>query len=211
MLLPNRHSPWVRVAFMAGAVGLFFAGYQWGNRWQLEHAAPPAIRGVLVRPPAAIPGFTLKDPRGRVFDGATLAAGWTLLAFGDLSTAQGQLAVSRLIDVYNRVSDREPLHRELRLVLASAADTPNLARDFAALSPALYVVGGEPSEIGRLRDSLGAGAPAGPGTESGPPVFVFTPGGFLVALLPGSEDAAAMAADLVALHEGIHLLVKEPG
>lgn len=203
MFLRSRHSLWVRLAFALGAMGLFLLGYHWGNEYQRRHSKPPAIGGVLVRPPAAIPGFRLEDPSGRPFDQEHLAAGWTLLSFGDLSGAEGQLAIQRLIDVYNRVAGEEGLHEALRLVLVTTTDTPNLARDFARLSPALYVLGGEEVELARLRAALGASA------EAEQPLFVFAPGGYLVALLSGGSESGQVAADLIALHRGVHFLLPE--
>ncbi|MGE5152685.1 MAG: SCO family protein [Bdellovibrio bacteriovorus] len=203
MFLRSRHSPWVRLALVLGAMGLFVLGYQWGNEYQRRHAKPPQISGVLVRPPAAIPGFRLEDPLGRAFDQDTLGAGWTLLTFGDLSGVEGQLAIQRLLDVYNRVADEEGLHRYLRLVLVTTTDAPNLARDFARLSPALYVLSGDAAELQRLRAALGVGP------EAEQPLFVFAPGGYLVALLTGRSDGAGLAADLRALHQGLHALLAE--
>jgi hypothetical protein len=203
MFLRSRHNPWVRLVFVLGAMGLFLFGYQWGNEYQRRHAKPPQISGVLVRPPAAIPGFRLADPQGRTFDQETLAAGWTLLTVGDLSGVEGQLAIQRLIDVYNRVAGEEELHRALRLVLVTTTDAPNLARDFARLSPALYVLSGDAAELERLKAALGVGP------EADQPLFVFAPGGYLVALLTERSDGAGLAADLTALFQGVHVLLPE--
>ncbi len=201
MLLPNRHRAWVRILFMVGAAALFVFGYQWGNQYQLRNAGPPQISGVLMRPPGAIPGFQLQDPIGRGFNQDDLATGWTLLTFGDLSSADGQLAIQRLIDAYNRVSDQADLHDALRLVLVTTTDTPNLARDFATLSPALYVLNGEAPEVGRLRDALGVNG------DEAPPVFVFGPGAYLLALLSAKADGASNAADLTAIHDRAFFLL----
>lgn len=184
-------------------MGLFVLGYQWGNEYQRRHAKQPQISGVLVRPPAAIPGFRLADPLGRPFDHQTLAAGWAVLTFGDLAVAQGQLATQRLVDVYNRVAGEEALHQSLRLVLVTTSDAHGLARDFARLSPALYILSGDDAELGRLRASLGVG------DEPEQPLFVFAPGGYLVALLTDGRDGAALAADLTALFEGVRALLSE--
>jgi hypothetical protein len=40
MFLANRHSLWLRLLFMVGAVVLFVFGYQWGNQHQLFVFAP---------------------------------------------------------------------------------------------------------------------------------------------------------------------------
>lgn len=205
MFLPNRRRLWIRLLFMVGAVVLFTLGYQWGNRYQRRHAELPTIGGVLVRPPGVVPGFRLADPLGRIFDRHTLAKGWTLIAFGDPARASGQLAVQRLVDIYNRVSDRESLHRSLRLVLATDPPTPDptLARQLAALSPALYVLGGDSAESQRLASALGA---AGGGAAT---LYVFAPGGYLVALLTEDQDGAAAASDLAALYAHADLLLPE--
>jgi hypothetical protein len=192
---------------MAGAALLFLLGYQWGNQVQRRHAELPAISGVLVRPPGLMPPFSLRDPMGRVFDQETLAAGWTLVSFGDLSRAEGQLAIQHLVDLYNRVSDQEDLHRALKLVLVTTTDAPNLARDYARLSPALFVLSGEPAEVDRLRAGLGMGG--GMSGEPASPLFVFAPGGYLIALFPGTGERAPMAADLRALHDHLDLLLPE--
>lgn len=205
MLLRNRHSLWVRLFFALGAMGLFILGYQWGNQYQRKTAAPPVIDGVLVRPPVSVPGFTLGDSQGRPFDEKTLADGWTLLTFGDLAAASGQLAVQRLMDVYQRVDDEPDLQRGLRLVLVTTSDAPNLARDFARLSPALRILTGEPGEVERLVAALGG---LGDGAA---PLFVFAPGGYLIALLTQTEDRARLGEDLIALQRGLFLLLPEGG
>jgi hypothetical protein len=203
MSLANRYRLWVRLLLMVGAVGMFVLGYQWGNRVQHRRAEPPTIGGVLIRPPATVPAFRLADPSGRIFDRERLAAGWTVMAFADLSQPGGRLAVRRLIEVYNRVSDREGLYRALRLVLVNRTDAPDQARGLAALSPALYVLGGEPTEVRRLAESLGA--------DAGDPsqLFVFAPGGRLVALFTDDQAPAGLASDLVALYESADLLLPE--
>lgn len=203
MPLPNPHRLWVRLLFMVAMAGLFVLGYRWGNRVQRDRTEPPAIGGVLIRPPGTVPDFRLYDPAGRPFDRSALSAGWTLLAFGDLSEAGAPPALHRLIDAYNRVSDREGLYRDLRLALVSPTEAPDRARTFSALSPALFVLSGEPAQVKGLMDALGA-SPGGPKA-----LFVFAPGGYLVALFTDDQDRTGLASDLVALYEHTDLLLPE--
>ncbi|EXJ16551.1 SCO family protein [Imhoffiella purpurea] len=193
MFLRNRHSLWVRLLVVLGAMSLFVLGYQWGNRHQHPDAEIPAIEGVLLQPPGDLPGFGLSDAFGRPFDQTRLADRWTLIGFGDLSHASGQRGIQRLIEVYNRVADQRELRERLQLVLVTTAEQPMLARRFAGLSPALHILGGDGDEIARLRGALGAGADA-PLT-----LFVIAPGGYLLALFPDREDGSAMAEDLKAI------------
>ncbi len=203
MFLRNRHRLWVRLILMLAAIALFALAYQWGNQYQRRNASPPVIAGMLIRPPANVPDVQLRDALGRPFTQEDLSQGWTLLAFGDLSRASGQLAVQRLIDLYNRVVDARALHKHLRLVLITTTETPALARDFTGLLPALKVVGGAAEQIDRFRDGIGLGA------EDTPALFVIGPGGYVIAFLPETQDGAAMAGDLKAIHDSAFILLPE--
>ncbi len=203
MFLRNRHPLWIRLALILAAISLFVLAYQWGNQYQRRSAAPPVIGGLLIRPPASLPEFELREALGNPFGQQDLSQGWTLLAFGDLSRASGQLAVQRLIDVYNRVADERPLRKQLRLVLVTTGDDSTVPRDFAGLLPALKILGGEAEQIERLRADIGLG-----GAET-PAIFVVAPGGYVLAFLPETQGGAQMAEDLKAIHAGSDLLLPE--
>jgi cytochrome oxidase Cu insertion factor (SCO1/SenC/PrrC family) len=191
------------LVLILGAISLFILAYQWGNQYQRRSAAPPVIGGLLISPPASLPDFELREALGRPFAHDDLSQGWTLLAFGDLSRASGQLAVQRLIDVYNRVADERALRKQLRLVFVTLGDDSSLHRDFAGLLPALKILGGDPEQIQRLRADIGLGA-----TDTAA-IFVVAPGGYLVAFLPETEGGAPMAEDLKAIHASSDLLLPE--
>ncbi|RKT43255.1 SCO family protein [Thiocapsa rosea] len=203
MFLRNRHPLWIRLVLILAAISLFVLAYQWGNQYQRRSAASPVIGGLLIRPPASLPDFELREALGRTYSQEDLSQGWTLLAFGDLSRASGQLAVQRLIDVYNRVADERALRKQLRLVLVTTGDDPNLSRDFAGLLPALKLLGGDAEQIERLRADIGLGS------AETPAIFVVAPGGYVLAFLPETEGAAQMADDLKAIHAGSELLLPE--
>lgn len=206
MFLPgNRRKLWVRLVMIVAAAGLFVVGYQWGNRFQ-HRGGPPAIGGVLVAPPIALSDFHLQDPDGRPVNRDRLAQGWALLTYGDLTQAQGQLAISRLIEVHNRLAERPELSAELLLVLVQSGSAPNLARDFNRLTPALVIAEGGPDELAKLADALG-GAPAPlPGDTAGALLFLIAPGGNLVALFTPGQGPATVAQDLMALADYPDLL-----
>jgi hypothetical protein len=204
MFLPNRHRLWIRLLFMLSAIALFVLAYQWGNQYQRRSATPPVIGGLLISPPATVPDFEIRDALGRPFDQDDLSQGWTLLAFGDLARASGQLAVQRLIDTYNRVADERALRRQLTLALVTTTDNVSLARDFTGLLPALKVLSGDPEQIDRLRGDIGLGS------EDAAAFFVIGPGGYIVAFLPETQEGAAMAEDLKAIHSSAFILLPEP-
>jgi hypothetical protein len=182
---------------MVSAVGLFLVGYYWGNQYKYG-GGPPAIEGVLIAPALPLPAFELRDAMDRPFGEEGLAGHWTLLAFGEISQARGQLAVTRMIDISNRLADRADLRDRLQLALAAGAQSPNLARDFAGLSPALRILSGDEAELSRLAAVLGA-SPHGGGEQAS--LYLITPDGTLVALFPPGQPAEAVASDLTALLE----------
>jgi hypothetical protein len=203
MFVPgNRRSLPVRLVMIAAAAGLFLIGYQWGNQYK-RPAGPPAIAGVLVAPPLDLSDFSLQDPEGRPVSRDRLAQGWTLLTYGDLTQAQGHLAINRLLEVYNRLADQPELRAALHLVLvqAGSAEAPNLARDFSRLSPALSIAGGDPEQRALLADALGGAPEPPPGDDSGSAVYVLAPGARLVALFTPGQGADTMAADLITLFD----------
>ncbi len=197
MFLPNRHPPLLRLALALLAILLFVFGYQWGNQIKWARSGPPAIQGVRVEPPLDLPTLTVRDPFGiRVADSA-LAKHWTLLAIGDLAEASGQRAIHRLIETRNRLADQPRLLETLQWVLIQNPERLELARDFARLSPALRLWAADPESIVHLRTALGLAA------SDRPDLFVIDPGGRLIAILPVSEDGAALAEDLKALIGGL--------
>jgi len=195
MLLRSRHGPWVRLIFMIGAVSLFMIGYYWGNQYKFRHEGPPMIEGVLVRPPIELPAVELQDVDGRRFTVQQFADHWTLLAFGELSHAGAHLAISRMIDVFNRLADRPELRAQMQLVLVADNPPLGLARDFSRLSPALRVLSGEAGDLQRLRAALGGES------DEDASFYLVDPHGHLRAFFPSTQGPAAIAADIAALAE----------
>lgn len=192
---PLPRGPLVRLILMACAIGLFLIGYQWGN--QHRFGQPPGIGGVLVAPPMALPAFTLADSAGQPFGRAQLEEQWTLLAFGDLGQARGQLAVQRLLDVYHYLpADADPRQR-LQLVLATPIQRDELARDFSRLSPALRLVAGEAGDLGKLATLLGE--PMNPAPQDRSILYFITPDARLLAFFTPGQASREVAADLTLL------------
>lgn len=192
---PLPRGPLVRLILMVCAIGLFLIGYQWGN--QRRFGQPPAIGGVLVTPPMALPAFTLADGTGQAFGRAQLEERWTLLAFGDLGQARGQLAIQRLLDVYHHLPATAEPRQRLQLVLATPIQRDELAQDFSRLSPALRLVAGEAGDLGKLATLLGE--PAHPAPQDRSVLYLITPDARLLAFFTPSQAIQEVAADLTLL------------
>ncbi len=183
------------------AVGLFLIGYQWGNQFQRVHQAPLRINGVLLRPPVELPELDLRGPQGP-FSRDDLQQHWSLIAFGSPGSALGHRGVSRLIEIANRSADQPDLRKRLLLLLISADDAPILARDFEQLTPSMRILSAPEPLLAKLKKAVGAGqSEPGGGVDLPPPLFLVDPKARLVALFPGTQPAASIAADLKTLSE----------
>lgn len=188
-----------RLLMAVAAVGLFLFAYQWGNQLQFGDGSAPAIDGVIIRPPMALPDFVLATGSGESFGRSDLAGRFALLAVTPLGDARGHRTVVRLIEVYNRSAEDPKLQRRLSLVVISPDPAPALARDFERLSPAIVITSGEPEQIRRLADALGTDE-SGPPNDDLPPLFLIAgESPRLVALFPTALSPARIAADIAAL------------
>jgi hypothetical protein len=205
----QRRRPLSRLAIAAAAAGLFLLAYYWGNQYKHGNSPPPQIEGVLVRPPIELPDFDLLDADGQPFTAKSFTGHWTLLSFGAPSQASGHLAITRMVEVHNRLASDPDLQKMLQLILASEHQDPILARDFARLSPVLKTLSGESGELQRLRASVGAPPPGGASAapmDEAPALYLIGPLGRLVALFIGSQRPDSIASDLSAIAKHAHSL-----
>jgi peroxiredoxin len=190
-----------RLAMALAAIGLFIVAYQWGNQTRYGGGQPPAIGGVLLRPAQPLPDFVLTTTAGEPFGQADLLEHWSLLAIATLTGADGHRSLARLVEVYNRLADRQQLRERLRLLLVTADAAPGLARDFERLSPAIAVLSGERAAVAELAGALGADpdqALRGAGAAA-PTLFLIDPAAALTALFPGAQPPTDIATDIRAL------------
>ena len=196
-----RRQPMARLVMAVAAIGLFLAGYYWGNQYKREDSAPPAIAGILVRTPPELADFELRDAFGQPFSADSFAGRWTLLAFADPDQANGHRPITHMIEVYNRLAADADLQAMLLLVLVTGRPPDStIAKDFQRLSPALRFLSGDPDELQRLRASLGS-----PVQKSSPVLanegwlYMTSPSKRLLALFPGIQEPASVASDLSAI------------
>jgi len=194
-----RDKPLLRLAMAAVAIGLFLVGYYWGNRHQRYTSTLPVIEGILIRPARPLPDFILLDTAGQPFTAGRLAGHWTLLSFGNPSQAFGQSAITRMIEIFNRLANAPNLREQLLLVLVILRpDGPTLALDFEHSSPVLTLLSGTTDELQRLRMALGMPLQAPSLTpDLAIPCYLIDPSGRLLALFPDAQTPASIASDLV--------------
>ncbi len=192
--------PRLVMALLAG--GLFLIGYQWGNHWQQRYESTPSIEGVRLLPPIPLPAWELEDETGQLLDSQDLAEFWVLIGFAALEDLTGHLALTRMIDIFNRLADRPKVREQLRLLLVSPHRNNTLAQDFQRLLPQLRLLTGTAEQRARLRSLLDAPEPEAEdrthqadGTES-LSLYLMNPEGALTAVFPPAQPAARVAVDI---------------
>jgi len=193
-----RGRPLIRLVMAAATVGLFLIGYYWGNQHKHDHTPLPTVAAVLVRPPIALPELDLRETSGQPFTTEGFDGHWTLLSFDDPGTASGHLAITRMVEVHNRLADHPDLRKLLQLTLVSPQQDPAPDEKVAGMSPTIEILIAPPSDLQKLRATLGA--PPKETTESTPgedPFYLIGPSARLLALFTGAQAPASIASDLI--------------
>jgi hypothetical protein len=184
----------------AAAVGLFLVGYYWGNQHKHDHTPLPTVAAVLVRPPIALPELDLWEVSGQPFTTEGFDEHWTLLSFDDPGAASGHLAITRMIEVRNRLADHPDLRKLLQLALVSQQQDPAPDENVAGMSPTLEILIAPHGELQELRATLGA--PPKETTETTPgeePFYLIGPSARLLALFTSAQTPASIASDLITI------------
>jgi len=195
-----RGRPLIRLVMAVAAVGLFLIGYYWGNQYKHDHTPLPTVAAVLVHPPIALPELALREGSGQPFTTEGFDGHWTLLSFNDPGTASGHLAITRLVEVRNRMADHPDLRNLLQLALVSRQQNPAPDEKVAGMSPTIEILITPPGELQELRATLGA--PPKETTDTSPgedPFYLIGPSARLLALFTGAQAPASIASDLITI------------
>lgn len=193
-----RRNPWLRLAALTLAAGLFLLGYYWGNRYK-QPDIPQVQSAILLRPSLHLPDFQALDYRGADLDLTRLKRRWTLLLAGSLDnpgTAQGLAQLNR---IHNRLAAHPDIQQGLHpLLLSSAPDrdtAERLEQTVLAYNPAMNAAAGNPEALAGLFSALGVAQ--APDTE--PALYLLDPEARALAVFTSNGDPATIARDLGAI------------
>jgi hypothetical protein len=198
----------VRLILAVLAVALFVIGYQWGNQWQAGRDTASTITGVVLRPSVNLSDWQLQDAQGQPYGAADLAGSWALLGLAPVDTLTGQLTMTRLIEVFNRLADQPRLREQVRLILVTPDRDSAAGQNFQDLLANARVLTGTAEQRVRLQAQLqGPTDPAlqeNAGTTDPAPttLYLINPGAVLIALFPPAQSPASIAKDLHQLTAG---------
>lgn len=195
-------SPVQRFLIIAGTLLALVAGYYWGNQYKHKYPqdnrpAPYNLSATLLRRAKPLAGFELTRHTGEGITPIDLNDRWSLLFFGCSRCAGTPGALTRLIQVRNRLAARPLLQNTTLLILVTVEPDLDGPQELDALlrgfGPGFLGLTGPEPQIGDLARQLGMPEP-GQGA-SDPAIFLVSPRGIPVAIFPAGLAASDIAAD----------------
>jgi len=188
----RRPSPRQRRLVILTLAGVIFGlAYYAGNN--SKNADLPQISGALLRPPSAVPEFSLHDQDDKAFSSAQLQGHWSLLALDPAPDATAS-TVYRLAQIYNRLADDPPLQRQSRFITIPRQRSSGIDTAAARLGAAFIALHGDDTEIGKLFQHLGIIA-----NQQVFTLYLIDPQARIEAMFTDQQDATGITRDLKTL------------
>ncbi len=187
---------------MTGALLALVGGYYWGNQYQYNHRRddrPPLqnLSATLLRQAKPLGDFELTSHRGETITPVNLQGRWSLLFFGCSRCAGTPGALTRLVQVRNRLADRPLLQNTTLLIMITVEpeldDPLELDALLRGFGPGFIGLTGPNAQTGGLARHLGM--PDAAPDDTDPAIFLVAPGGVPVAIFPAALGAALITAD----------------
>jgi hypothetical protein len=180
-----------RLLILVLAILGFCLAYYAGQRQKQHDRVLPQIDGVLINPPLAPPDFELRNQAGEPVSTTDLEGHWSLLMLDPSHETAPSAALTRLIQVHNRMARDPELQRQMRFFYLPAHGDREHAISFAAMSDNIHALYGEPGTVDKLFAALGGNSNAEQDT-----LYLIGPNARVHALFTRDEDAATIADDL---------------
>ncbi len=188
---------------MTGALLALVGGYYWGNQYQYAYrqdSRPPLknLSATLLRQATPLAGFEFTSHLGKTITSVNLEGRWSLLFFGCSRCAGTPGALTRLLQVRNRLAARPLLQSTTLLTMITVDPERDDPLELDALlrgfGPGFLGLTGPEARTADLARQLGIPAAEPDGAD--PAIFLVAPGGVPVAVFPAALAASEIAADL---------------
>ena len=177
-----------RLVILFLALLTFGLAYYAGNRHKASDM--PAITGILLQPPSAIPEFSLRDQQGEPFSTRRLHGQWSLIVLDPVAGIRSP-AFHRLIQVHNRLAVAQLQQHQTRFIYLPRESSEAMAGAVAQIGGGLHVLSGETAEIEALFRQFGVET-----FRDGFTLYLVDPQARMLALFTDAQDAASIAGDL---------------
>ncbi len=183
-----------RLLILVLAILSFSLAFYAGNKQKHRSRAMPQIDGVLINPPLPLPPVNLLNQAGEAVSTAALEGHWSLLMLDPSPEAAPSLALTRLIQVHNRLATDPQLQQRIGFFYLPGDGDAQNAMSFSSMSDNIHALHGDSLAVDEVFEAFGAYADGQEHT-----LYLIGPNARVHALFTRHEDAATIANDLTTL------------
>ncbi|MEW8507266.1 MAG: hypothetical protein AB2598_11215 [Candidatus Thiodiazotropha sp.] len=187
-----------RLVILILALLTFSLAYYAGHLQKQRDIQLPEIHGVLINPPLPIPAIDLYNQAEEAVSNANLQGHWNLLMFDYAGGTASSTALTRLIQVHNRLAADPELQRQINYYYLPEDGDRETSISYAQMSDNIHFLQGEAEIVDGLINSFG-----GTASDTDYTLYLIGPKTRLHALFTQDVDAATIATDLNTLIDAV--------
>ncbi|MBV2094065.1 MAG: hypothetical protein AB2728_00100 [Candidatus Thiodiazotropha sp.] len=176
----------------------FSLAYYAGQGQKQRNQTVPEISGVLITPPLPAPSINLYNQAGEPVSNSDLLGHWSLLMIDPAPETAPSTALTRLIQVHNRLATDPELQRKIAFYYLPLHGIGEAPVSFSRMSDNIHTLQGQAEMVNGLLDAL-----IGSASEAQQTLYLIGPKTRLHALFTRDVDAATIAADLNTLIDAV--------
>jgi cytochrome oxidase Cu insertion factor (SCO1/SenC/PrrC family) len=169
----------------------FSVAYYAGYTHKRQARQLPRIEGVLINPPQPLPPIDLYSQTGEPFSLTDLQGHWSLLMLDPAPGTSASSALTRLIQVHNRLAAEPDLQQQIHYLYLSRAKIEEQPISFVSISDNVQALHGDTQMIDKAFKAFG-----GYGNDKEYSLILIGPNTKMHALFTRSSNAATIAEDL---------------
>ncbi|MES9969446.1 MAG: hypothetical protein ABW092_05390 [Candidatus Thiodiazotropha sp.] len=180
-----------RIVILILALLTFFIAYYAGVTQKQHPKTLPLINGVLLDPPLALPPINLNNQAGEAFTNTDLQGHWSLLILDPNPGNSASTALTRLIQVHNRLASNPDLQQQIHYLYLAGNKIEDMAISFTALSDNIHALDGDRQMLAETFEILG-----GYSDDMQDTLYLIGPSAKLTALFTRNGNTATIAEDI---------------
>lgn len=144
-----------RIVILILALLTFSVAYYAGHTQKQHNRALPHIDGVLIDPPLPMPTINLYSQAGEPFTNTDLQGYWSLLMLDPNPGKTASTALTRLIQVHNRLASDPDLQQQIHYLYLPGNMLKEMAISLTSMSDNIHVLDGDTQMVTEAFETLG--------------------------------------------------------
>jgi cytochrome oxidase Cu insertion factor (SCO1/SenC/PrrC family) len=134
---------------------LTFSAAYYAGMAQKQQKTLPSIDGVLLDPPLPLPPINLYNQAGESFSNADFLDHWSLLMLDPNPGTTSSPALTRLVQVHNRLASDPQLQQHIHYYYLAGNKTEEMEISFSAMSDNIHLLDGDRQQLAETFELLG--------------------------------------------------------